>query len=138
MRRFLLDTGIAGLYLDDKRGVFERAEAETAKGNRIGIALPVLGELVFRAEGSPHRDRNLLRLRKAVDEEWRIWLATVEVAFEYGRLAFELRRSGRAMGQNDITIAAIARTLPDCTVVTMDGDFSGVPGLQIENWAEPI
>jgi tRNA(fMet)-specific endonuclease VapC len=49
MRRFILDTGIAGLYLDRKRGVFERAEAENAKGNRIGIAVPVLGELAFRA-----------------------------------------------------------------------------------------
>ena len=36
MTRFLLDSGIAGLYLDGKRGVYERAEAETAKGNRIG------------------------------------------------------------------------------------------------------
>jgi len=34
MTRFILDTGIAGLYLDRKRGVFERAEAEAAKGNR--------------------------------------------------------------------------------------------------------
>ncbi len=50
MTRFLLDTGIAGLYLAKTRGVFERAEAETAKGNRIGIAGPVLGELAFRAE----------------------------------------------------------------------------------------
>ena len=47
MRRFLLDTGIAGLFLDRKRGVFERAEAETAKGNRVGIAGPVLAELAF-------------------------------------------------------------------------------------------
>ena len=56
MTRFLLDTGIAGLDLARKRGVFERAQAETAKGNRVGIASPVLAELAFRAEGSPHRD----------------------------------------------------------------------------------
>ncbi len=138
MTRFLLDSGIAGLYLDGTRGVYERAEAEMAKGNRIGIAGPVLSELVFRAEGSPHRDRNILRLRKALVAEWRLWLPTVEVAFEYGRLAFELKRTGRALGQNDITIAAIARSLPNCTVVTMDADFSGVPGLQVENWADPL
>ena len=138
MTQFLLDSGIAGLYLDGKRGVYERAEAETAKGNRIGIAGPVLSELVFRAEGSPYRDRNILRLRKALATEWRLWLATMEVSFEYGRLAFELRRIGRALGQNDITIAAIARTMPNCVVVTMDADFSAVPGLQVENWADPL
>ena len=57
MRRFILDTGIAGLYLGRKRGVFERAEAEAAKGNRVGVAGPVFAELAFRAEGSPKRER---------------------------------------------------------------------------------
>ncbi len=136
MRRFILDTGIAGLYLDRKRGVFERAEAEVAKGNRVGIAGPVLGELVFRAEGSPKREQNLFQLRQALDV-WKVWLADVAAEFEYGRIAFELKTLGRPIGQNDITIAAIAFTLGNTTVVTMDGDLSAVPGLTVENWAEP-
>ena len=40
MRKFILDTGIAGLYLDRKRGVLERATAEVARGNRVGVAGP--------------------------------------------------------------------------------------------------
>lgn len=32
MRNFILDTGIAGLHMDRKCGVFERAEVENAKG----------------------------------------------------------------------------------------------------------
>jgi tRNA(fMet)-specific endonuclease VapC len=60
---------------------------------------------------------------------------TEEVAFEYGRIAAELRRIGRLIGQNDIMIAAIARILRNCTVVTMDSDLSAVQGLTIENWA---
>lgn len=135
MRRFILDTGIAGLYLDRKRGVFERAAAEVAKGNRVGIAAPILGELAFRAEGSPQRDRNLLRLRQALDV-WKLWLADAVAEFEYGRIAFELKTIGRPIGQNDITIAAIAFSLGNTTVVTMDGDLSAVPGLSVENWAE--
>lgn len=136
MRRFILDTGIAGLYLDRRRGVFERAAAEVARGNRVGIAAPVLGELAFRAEGSPQRDRNLLRLRQALDV-WKVWLADVAAEFEYGRIAFELKTIGRPIGQNDITIAAIAFALGNTTVVTMDGDLSSVPGLSVDNWAEP-
>ena len=77
MTRFLLDTGIAGLYLDRKRGVFERAVAEIAKGNRGGIAAAVLAELAFRAEGSPRRERNLLTLRQALDV-WKLWLVDPE------------------------------------------------------------
>jgi hypothetical protein len=34
MSRFILDTGIAGLYLDGKRGIFERTEFETASRSR--------------------------------------------------------------------------------------------------------
>jgi tRNA(fMet)-specific endonuclease VapC len=134
MRRFILDTGIAGYYLDGKKGVFERAEAENAKGNRIGIALPVLAELAFRAEGSPQRDRNILRLRQAL-AVWKLWLADAASAFEYGRIAFALKTIGRPIGQNDIMIAAIALSLGNTTVVTTDSDLSAVPGLSVENWA---
>jgi tRNA(fMet)-specific endonuclease VapC len=137
VRRFILDTGVAGLYLDRKRGVFERAVAEVAKGNRVGIAAPILGELAFRAEGSPKREQNLFRLRQALDV-WKVWLADIAAEFEYGRIAFELKTMGRPIGQNDITIAAIAFSLGNTTVVTMDGDLSAVPGLSVETWAEPI
>ncbi len=136
MKRFILDTGIAGLYLDRKQGVFERAVAEVTQGNRVGIAGPILGELAFRAEGSPQRERNLLRLRQALDV-WKLWFVDTAAAFEYGRLAFELKTIGRVMGQNDITIAAIALTLGNTTVVTMDSDLAFVPGLTVENWAKP-
>lgn len=133
MRRFILDTGIAGLYLDRKRGVFERAEAENAQGNRIGIAAPILAELAFRAEGSPHRDRNILRLRQAL-AVWNLWLVDPATAFEYSRIAFALKTIGRPMGQNGIWIAAIALTLGNTTVVTMNSDLPTIPGLTVENW----
>ena len=136
MRRFILDTGIAGLYLDRKRGVFERAAAEVAAGNRVGVAGPVVGDLAFRAEGSPQREENLQRLRETLDV-WKVWLADLAAEFEYGRIAFELKTLGRPIGKNDITIAAIAFTLGNTTVVTMDGDLSVVPGLSVENWVEP-
>jgi tRNA(fMet)-specific endonuclease VapC len=136
MRRFLLDTGIAALHLDRKRGVFERAAAGVARGNWVGIAAPVLAEVAFRAEGSPHRERNLQRLRQALDA-WKLWLVDTAAAFEYGRIAFELKTIGRPIGQNDIMIAAIALSLGNTTVVTMDTDLAAVPGLTVENWAEP-
>lgn len=134
MRRFLLDTGIAGLYIDRQKAVFDRAHAEIAAGNRIGIGAPVLAELAYRAEGSPNRDRNMHRLNLALGS-WKLWLVTKAAAFEYGRIAIELRRKGSPIGQNDMMIAAIARTIGVCTVVTMDNDLAAVPGLAVENWA---
>ena len=55
---------------------------------------------------------------------------------KYGRLAFELKTIGRPIGQNDIMIAAIALSLGNTTVVTMDSDLAAVPDLTVENWAE--
>lgn len=134
MRRYLLDTGIAGCFIDRRRGVFERAKSESLLGNWIGIAHPVLAELAHRVEGSLNLDRNLQRLHLAL-AFWKVWPVTEAAAFEYGRIAAELRRIGRPIGQNDIMIAAIALTLGNCTVVTMDTDLLAVPGLLVENWA---
>jgi tRNA(fMet)-specific endonuclease VapC len=94
----------------------------------------VLAELAYRVEGGPNRDRNLQRLQLAL-ASWKLWPVTEESAFVYGRIASELRRIGRPIGQNDMMIAAIALTLGNCTVVTMDTDLSAVPGLAVENWA---
>jgi tRNA(fMet)-specific endonuclease VapC len=94
----------------------------------------VLAELAYRVEGSPNRDRNLQRLQLAL-ASWKLWPVTEAACFEYGRIAAELRRLGRPIGQNDMMIAAIAFSLGNCTVVTMDADFSAVPGLNLENWA---
>jgi len=134
VRRFLLDTGQAGDYIDRRRGVHERARAEVLRGNRVGICLPVLAELAYGVEWSASRDRNMQRLQLAL-AALKLWPVTDEAAFEYGRLAAELRRLGRVIGQNDMMIAAIALTLGNCTVVTGDTDLRAVPGLTVENWA---
>lgn len=132
MRRFLLDSGIAGDLINRRHGAFERARQEVAKGNRIGM--PVLAELVYGIECSASRDRNMMALRSAL-ANFTLWPFDETAAFEYGRLAAELRRNGRPMQTVDIMIAAIARTLGHCTVVTKDSDLAAIPGLTIANWA---
>lgn len=136
MTRFLLDTGIAGKLINRRDGIFERALAEQAAGNRVGICHPVLAELVYGVEYSASRERNMQRLRLAM-AAWTLWPVTEEAAFEYGRIAAELRRLGRDIQQNDIMIAAIALSLGNCSVVTADSDLAAVPGLIVENWTTP-
>lgn len=134
MRRFLLDTGSAGDYTFRRHGVLERGRQESLLGNKIGIAMPVLGELHYGIEFSATRERNRIKLRQALST-LTIWPFTEQAAEEYGRLAAELRRIGRPMQQIDIMIAAIARTLGDCVVVSKDSDLVAVPGLKVENWS---
>ena len=135
MRRYLLDTGAAGDYLARRNRVFPRAKEEVARGNRIGICVPVLGELHYGIELSASRERNLQHLRRDLPT-LTIWPYNDSAAAEYGRLAAELRRLGRPMQQVDIQIAAIALSLGNCTVITRDSDFAEVPGLAVEKWAE--
>jgi tRNA(fMet)-specific endonuclease VapC len=135
MRRYLLDTGAAGDYLARRNGVFPHAKEEVASGNRIGICVPVLGELYYGIELSASRERNLQRLLRDLPT-LTIWPYNNSAATEYGRLAAELRRIGRPMQQIDIQIAAIAISLVNCTVVSSDNDLTAVPGLTVENWTE--
>ena len=46
IRHYLLDTGIAQDFQDDRRGVRAKAKAVRALGHRVGICIPVLGELI--------------------------------------------------------------------------------------------
>lgn len=133
MMRFLLDSGIASDYINRRNGVYERARVEVAKGNLIGIGIPVLAELVAGIEHSSSRDRNLKSLKSALGS-LKQWPLDSPAAFEYGRIYAELARLGRPIGVVDMMIAAIALTLGNCTVVSADSDLSVVPGLNVENW----
>jgi len=133
MTRFLLDTNAASDYINRRHGVFERARAELAKGNPIGICIPVLAELVAGIEHSRSRDRNMQSLKAALGA-LRLWPFDTPAAFDYGRMYAELARLGRPIGTVDLMIAAIAKTLGNCTVVSTDSDLRAVPDLTVEDW----
>ena len=64
-----------------------------------------------------------------------MWPYTDNAAEEFGRIFAELKRTGRMMQQIDMQIGAIARTLPNCVVVSKDSDFQAISGITVENWA---
>ena len=134
MKRFLLDTGVAQDFICDRRGVREQVHAQRHQGHRIGICVPVLGELWAGVEGSSSRDRNETNLRWALSRLV-VWPYTSEAAAHFGRIFAELRRIGRPMQQIDIQIAAIAFSLGNCIVVSADSDLAAVPGITVENWS---
>jgi tRNA(fMet)-specific endonuclease VapC len=134
VKYFLLDTGIAGDYINGRNQVRQRTKDEIARGARVGICVPVLAELYYGAEGSRDPRRTMQLLQRALPT-WRVWPLTNGAAAEFGRIRAELDRIGRPMQPIDVMIAAIAFSLGNCTVVTTDSDLSAVPGLAVENWA---
>lgn len=135
MRKYLLDSGIASDLINRRHGVPDQFKAAVTRGHRIGIGTPVLAELIYGIELGQNRDRNMQALRLALPA-LTLWAFDQKAAFEYGRLAVELRRIGRPMQAVDVMIAAIALSLGSCTVVSKDGDLAAVPGLAVENWAQ--
>jgi tRNA(fMet)-specific endonuclease VapC len=129
----LLDTGIAQDYQAKRGEIREQAIVRRKDGHRIGICVPVLGELWSGVEYSSSRGRNLPLLRQALSTLI-IWPYTVAAAEEYGRIFAELKRTGRLIQQVDMQIGAIARTLPNCVVVSRDADLSAISGIVVENW----
>ena len=134
MTRYLLDTGSAGDYINRRSGVYERARQAVVDGHRVGIGLPVLAELWYGVENSSTRDRNAERLRRVLPDLI-VWPLTEQAAEGYGRIATELRRTGRPIGKIDMLIAAIVLSLGTTTVVSADSDLTAVPGLTVEKWA---
>jgi tRNA(fMet)-specific endonuclease VapC len=134
VRRYLLDTNAAADTVFRRLGVHDRVKESRSAGHRIGIGLPVLGELHAGVEYSATRDRNLEILRRNLGL-LTLWPFTPQAAEVYGRLYAELRRKGHIIQQVDLQIAAIALCLGNCTVVSKDSDLSAVPGLGVENRA---
>ncbi len=59
---------------------------------------------------------------------------TLQVGEEYGRLKASLDRMGANLQDNDVWIAATART-QGAILVTRDQSFKQIPGLQVEDWS---
>ncbi len=133
-RRYLLDTGPAFDFLFKRKGVNDRVGKARRGGGKVGICIPVLGEIVGGLEASGSRESSWAtarpRLAKLV-----CWPYDKVAAFEYGRIFAELKSRGLVIQQIDMQIAAIAFSLGNCTVVSGDADLLAVPGLTLENWS---
>jgi tRNA(fMet)-specific endonuclease VapC len=133
MKRYLLDSNAVTAMLRRHEPFIVKLELARRSGCRIGTCEPIVAELLFGLELSSSRDENRIRLQRGLSELvcWPLDRSASEV---YGRLAAELRRRGRAMQTIDILMAAIALSLGDCAVVTVDSDLYAIPGLVVENW----
>ena len=134
MKRYLLDTGIMGDFINRRLGVAEKVDEARLRGDRVGTCWPVVGELWFGIERSATLELNRDRLIRALSRLPK-WPFEDAAARKFGRLNQELKSIGRVMSVVDIQLAAIAFALGNCTVVSKDSDLSAIPGLDVENWA---
>ena len=136
MRRFLLDSNALNAFVDRREPLSRRAGDARARGSRIGTCEPVIAEMYTGLEFSASRELNLARLERALSGI-RCWPFDRRAARAYGYIAADLQRRGRKMQVFDMMIAAIARSLNNCAVVTTDSDLAAIPGLSVVNWMLP-
>ena len=128
----LLDTNIC-IYIARNRppAVAERF-AQAMPGN-LGISLITWGELCFGADKSSDPIRAHERLARFVADVPVQTLGS-DVGEHYGDIRSALERAGTPIGNNDLWIAAHARSLGVTLISNNVSEFERVPGLHLENW----
>ena len=110
MKKLPLDSGILSDEINRRRSIYDRVKEIASRRVRIGTCVPVVAESAFGIEASTSREQNTQRFQSALPSLV-VWPFDQEAAFRYGRIAAELRRTGRPMQVVDIMVGAIALNL---------------------------
>jgi len=129
--RYLLDTNVVSDLIRHPKGMVATRIASAGE-DTVCTSIIVASELRFGAEKSGSK--------KLIDRVDLILSALDVLPLEppadrhYGEIRQQLAQQGKPIGPNDLLIAAHARAL-NLTVVTANaGEFSRVPGLQVDDW----
>lgn len=132
--RYLLDTNtcIGWLRKNQPRIVFR---IKATRPTDIVLCSVVIGELLFGVERSdPSRRAQAAENLEEFQNLFRSLPFDDDVAIIYAKLRADLTSRGNLIGGNDMMIAATALA-HGLTLVTHNmGEFSRIPGLQLEDW----
>jgi tRNA(fMet)-specific endonuclease VapC len=128
---FVLDTNIISDLVRNPRGRAAARLAEVGDG-AIATSVVVAGELRYGClkAGSAR----LAERVEAVLREIEVLALQPEVSARYGEIRRDLEARGLPIGQNDLWIAAQARTAAAVLVTDNEAEFRRVDGLVVENW----
>ena len=133
---YLLDTNIC-IYIAKHNPPAVREHFARHAANALAMSVITLGELRFGAEKSQSRERAMATIQQF--EGLIPPRGLPEAAGEhYGQIRAVLQRGGAIIGNNDLWLAAHARAEGWILVTNNTREFSRVPGLQLENWAEDM
>ena len=132
-KRYLLDTNIC-IYIAKDQPPSVRKRLAKHSLSDLGMSVITLGELRFGAEKSQARTKALDVIAQ-LSATIPVFVLPEEAAEHYGDIRARLQKRGLPIGNNDLWLAAHARS-EGWTLVTHNvGEFTRVPGLVIENWA---
>lgn len=132
--KFLLDTNIC-IYIIKQKPAKVLEKFKRLHPSDVGISSITLAELEYGIAKSQQSEKNRIALNQ--------FLITLEIVkFDekasniYGDVRAELERKGLVIGAMDMLIAAHAISLDLILVTNNVKEFSRIPNLRLENWAE--
>jgi len=131
---YLLDTNIC-IYIRQ-----ERPKAVLERFNRLPpgstvISVVTYGELIYGVQRSPDPHK-AMRILEELTTLIPVLPMAIEVARTYGSIRAELAARGELIGNNDLWIAAHAKSCGLTVVTNNEREFQRVEGLAVQNWAK--
>ena len=130
--RYLLDTNIC-IYIAKHNPPAVRTRFEHHAANELAMSVVTLRELRHRAERSQAREKALATLRH-LEASIQVTPLTETAGQHYGQIRASLETRGQPIGNNDLWIAAHARSQGWILVTNNEREFTLVEGLQVGNW----
>lgn len=129
---YMLDTNIC-IYIMKQRPESVLKKFESLSIGSVVMSLVTYGELEFGALRSTHSQKAMALL-----EEIKVYIPPlpipVDTAKEYADIRATLSATGTLIGNNDLWIAAHARSLEHTLVSNNIREFERVDNLKLENW----
>jgi tRNA(fMet)-specific endonuclease VapC len=133
-----LDTNAVIAVLNHRpAGARGRLAQELASGERIGIPVIAMFELIYGYEKSAQRARNEAALRSLLTLDVEPLPFEVADAEHAGAIRAQLERAGTPIGHYDLLIAAQAHRHGATLVTANQREFTRVPGLDVMDRATP-
>lgn len=133
MIKYLLDTNIVIFTIKLKPvSLLPKFNQHT---NQLAISAITFAELIFGAEKSINSAKNLATVNDFVSR-LTVLPYDEQAAFHYGDIKANLEKKGKPIGDNDLHIAAHARSKGLVVVTNNTREFERVEGLRIEDWTQ--
>ncbi|MGJ4789687.1 type II toxin-antitoxin system VapC family toxin [Leptospira koniambonensis] len=130
---YLIDTDIIIYSL--KEDPIVRQNFLDRKNSIKSVSVITYGELIFGAQKSTYKERNLATVRR-IAELFPVIELTEGIMETYGELKAIQQKKGNTVEDFDLLIGSTALYLNYTLVTNNERHFQKIPGLRIENWAQ--
>jgi tRNA(fMet)-specific endonuclease VapC len=129
---YILDTNIC-IYIINKSPKQVLDKFLSLNNAKIAISIITYGELLYGIQKSNYTTKSQKILDKFANNI-NILNTNNNTAKYYGEIRSDLSKNGNIIGNNDLWIAAHAKSLNAILVTNNEKEFNRVDGLRVENW----